>query len=72
MKNQGIFERRMISLELLKKPENLNKFEQLIYIRIFDIENFELSGRSEILINKNEPLIHLANKIIDFGYNINV
>ena len=65
MKTQALFERKMISCEILDKPEKLKKNENMLYIRIFNPEEWNLSDRFEIIVDKTDNLEHLYQTIIE-------
>jgi hypothetical protein len=44
----------------------------LILIRLWDSETWQLSDRIEIIVDKNEPLIHIALKIYEKNKSIDV
>ena len=63
MITQQIFERRMMALEEIKEKEVLDFKEIVIFIRIWNSQNFELSERFELIINKQKSLRQVAEEI---------
>jgi len=65
LRNQGIFEKKQIAVELLDHEEKVGPKEALILIRFWDPEKMELSSIMEIVIDKNENLLHFAKRIYE-------
>ena len=72
LREQGIHDKKLISLEVIENEENFEFNDHLLYIRILNSEEFTLSDRFELIINEKDSLVALAQKIFDKNQSIQV
>jgi hypothetical protein len=64
MKSQAIHERRLISIEDIEgTPSVLDLKEQSMFVRFWDCQNWTLSDRYEVVVDKTKSLKDMARKI---------
>jgi hypothetical protein len=73
MKSQAIHERRLISIEDMEGTTAvLDLKEQSIFIRFWDCQNWTLSDRIEVIVDKTKSLKDMARKIYEANQTIEV
>ncbi len=70
MCTQQLFERRMIAIEEIEQPQNLQFKEIMVYLRAWDAESFKLGERKEVIVNKNWSLKEIAQEMAKFHEKI--
>ena len=63
LKEQGVIEKRMITVEILAEREQISAKEHQLYFRVWDQQTWELSDRFELQISKSDSPYDLATRI---------
>jgi hypothetical protein len=70
LKQQAVFEKKQIAVEILDKEDKISPKEALLLVRFWDPEALELSSIIEIVIDKNETLYSFALRLYELDQRI--
>ena len=63
LKQQGVSDKKTVSIELLDEPDTLNPKDYLVVCRVWNSETLDLGPRFEVVVDRTQNVKHLAEKI---------